>query len=163
MLDAAVGDPPKTDGLVEGWRAGLERWACGLLEVVSCHRWTLDLPLAQMAIGPRRAAWLDRGLATLGETALHEEEKATVVLLVNDYVFSHARLDAQLADQAGNASDARPLLPPTLGASRYPALQKALDAGVFRGSARDRKAAFSFGLTRIVDGIDRLVSERKVG
>lgn len=161
MLDTALGDPPSAEDVAAGWRAGLERWARDLLDVVYRHGWALDLPLARMAMGPRRAAWLDRGLATLAHTPLREDEKAMLVLLVNDYVFSHARLDAQLADADAAATGTPPLLPPIVGASRYPALQKALDAGVFAGSARDRAADFSFGLMRILDGIEHLVSERE--
>ena len=158
MLEAAVGLPP-TDGAAEGWRAGLERWAHGLLDVVHRHRWALDLPLAQMPLGPRRAAWLDRGLAALADTALLEPEKAMVVLLVNDYVFSHARMDAQFADAP--ATDAAPFLPSDVDASRYPALHRALGAGVFGKLARDRDADFTFGLARILDGLDRLIAQRR--
>jgi AcrR family transcriptional regulator len=159
MLDAAVGDPPEAVDVGGGWRAGLERWAEDLLDLLRRHRWALDLPLARIAMGPRRAAWLDGGLSALADTGLLEQEKTALVLLVNDYVFSHVRLDAQLADADTSAASSA-FLPPTLDASRYAALQKALDAGAFGESARDRNADFAFGLARILDGIDRLVTER---
>jgi AcrR family transcriptional regulator len=154
MLEAGLGEAPDL-ARARTWRSRLERWAAALLDVVQRHRWALELPLARMPFGPRRAAWLDRGLAALAATPLREDEKAALVLLVNDYVFSHARLDEQLAD-----SDTQPLLPADVDATRYPALRKAIDAGLFAGAGRDRAADFKFGLTRILDGIDRLV-ERK--
>lgn len=108
-----------------------------------------------MPFGPHRAAWLDRGLAALAATGLREDEKAALVLLVNDYVFSHARLDAQLTH-----GDAQPLLPADIDPTRYPALRKAVDASRLLGAGRDRAADFKFGLTRILDGIDHLVERR---
>jgi hypothetical protein len=111
-------------------------------------------------MGPRRAAWLDGGLSALADTGLLEQEKAALVLLVNDYVFSHVRLDAQLADADTSAARSA-FLPPAVDASRYAALQKAIDAGAFGESARDRNADFAFGLARILDGVDRLVTERR--
>jgi hypothetical protein len=45
-------------------------------------------------------------------------------------------------------------------AQRFPALRRALDAGIFDASGKDRDAHFTFGLERILDGIERLVSDR---
>src|SRR5215217_2761214 len=128
-----------------------------LLVVARRHPWTLDLPLTRLPIGPNRSAWLDQSLQALADTALSEHEKAALVLLVNDYVFSQARLEAQLPD--ANAAGWR-LLPRLVTAERYPALRRALDAGVFAGAERDRDAAFRFGLDRILDGIERLAAQR---
>jgi AcrR family transcriptional regulator len=154
MLEEGLGDPPDL-ARARTWRSRLERWAAALLDIVRRHRWALDLPLARIPFGPRRAAWLDRGLAALAATGLREDEKAALVLLVNDYVFSHARLDAQLTH-----GDAQPLLPADIDPTRYPALRKAVDAGRLLGTGRDRAADFKFGLTRILDGIDHLVERR---
>lgn len=156
MLETAIGDPPDPPGAGGGWRTRLEGWASRLLERVQRHSWVLDLPLARMAIGPRRASWIDRGLASLGSTPLSEHEKAALVLLVNDFVFSHARLDAQLTRAA--RAEAAPLLPRALDSRRYPDLAKALASGVFDDSPRNRTADFRFGLERILDGIEHLIA-----
>jgi AcrR family transcriptional regulator len=152
MLDAAVDEPP-APATGEGWRERIGGWARALLELAHAHPWALDLPLARIAIGPNRAAWLDRGLAAFAATTLSEQEKAALILLVNDFVFSHARLDPQ------SAGTDTPLLPPDLDPSRYPSLRAALDAGIL-GEA-DRDAEFRFGLDRILDGIEVLVKERR--
>ncbi len=159
MVEAALGESPAADDVsTRGWRARLERWAADLLQIVDIHRWVPELPLARMSIGPARAAWLDRGLAALAGTSLAEDEKTTLVLLLNDYVFSHARFDAQLADDSVRGRT--PLLPPVIDAERYPALRRALDAGALVGAAHDRRADFEFGLARILDGVDQLLRER---
>jgi AcrR family transcriptional regulator len=157
MLEAAVGVPGAAKDAPNGWRGLLECWASDLLVVARRHPWTLDLPLARLPIGPNRSAWLDRSLQALADTALSEHEKAALVLLVNDYVFSQARFEVQLPD--ANAAGWR-LLPLLVTAERYPALRRALDAGVFAGGGRDRDAAFRFGLDRILDGIEHLAAQR---
>jgi hypothetical protein len=108
--------------------------------------------------------WLDRGLAALADTGLTEDEKANVILLVNGYVFSEARLSVDLAN-LGRASDdpvIATVMTSLVDAERFPALRRALDAGLFNGPD-DRDADFSFGLERVLDGIERLVEERARG
>lgn len=157
MLEAAVGVPTAANDAANGWRGLLDQWASDLLVVARRHPWTLDLPLARLPIGPNRSAWLDQSLQALADTALSEHEKAALVLLVNDYVFSQARLEAQLPD--ASAAGWR-LLARLVTAERYPALHRALDAGVFAGGEHDRDAAFRFGLDRILDGIESLAARR---
>jgi AcrR family transcriptional regulator len=171
MVDEGLGLPSTPDDASRGeWRAGLERWAWELLAIVRRHPWALDLPLARLPFGPNRSAWLDDGLRALAETALSEDEKAALILLLNDYVFSHARLDmerggrGQTMARANDAAAAQGPLPPELvDAERFPALRQALDAGIFDPSKRDRDADFAFGLKRILDGIECLVAERAGG
>jgi Tetracyclin repressor-like, C-terminal domain len=63
--------------------------------------------------------------------------------------------------RANEAATTQSLLPPELvDAERFPALRRALDAGIFDPSESDRDADFAFGLERILDGIERLVAER---
>jgi AcrR family transcriptional regulator len=171
MVEEGLGLPrAPDDASLAGWRAGLERWAWELLAVVRRHPWALDLPLARLPFGPNRSAWLDHGLGALSETALSEHEKAALVLLLNDYVFSHARLDVELGGlgqamaRANEAATTQGPLPPELvAAERFPALHRALDAGIFDPSESDRDADFAFGLERILDGIECLVAERTGG
>jgi AcrR family transcriptional regulator len=168
MVESAVGAPPEpAAAAAPGWRAQLERWAWDLLAVLRRHPWALSVPLAALPFGPSRAAWLDRGLRGFADTALDEDEKAALVLLVNNYVFSEMRLTQQLVD-AGDEGGADGVAVPEHGAQlsalvdseRFPALRRALDAGIFDPPASDRDADFAFGLERILDGIELLVEER---
>jgi len=167
MVEEGLGVPSEPGNASQaGWRAGLERWAWELLAVVRRHPWVLDLPLARLPFGPNRFAWLDRGLGALAETALSEDEKAALILLLNDYVFSRARLDVELGGLgqvmawANEAAATHGPPPELVDAARFPALRRALDAGIFHPSKSDRDADFAFGLERILDGIERLVAER---
>jgi AcrR family transcriptional regulator len=168
MVEQALGAPTALDATAAvRWRTGLERWGWELLAVVRRHPWALEVPLARLPFGPNRLAWLDRGLQALAHTALSEDEKAAVILLLNNYVFSEARTTTELGEttakggepeKAGTA-DASALLS-LVDADRFPALRQALEAGIFDPSRTDRNTDFAFGLERILDGIQRLVRQR---
>jgi AcrR family transcriptional regulator len=162
VVDVAVGESAEeAEPGPAGWRGALERWSWDLLAVVRRHPWLLALPLSTMPFGPRRLAWLDRGLAALGDTGLSEDEKAAVVLLLNGYVFSEARLAEELADPArargpAGSSVSHPLVGLVDG-ERFPALRRAVDAGIFSTGA-DKDADFAFGLERVLDGVEQLIA-----
>jgi AcrR family transcriptional regulator len=167
MVEAAVGTPTKrTEGSPDGWRSGLERWSRDLLAVVQRHPWLLAVSLASMPLGPNRLTWLDSGLEALAGTALSWDDKAAVTLLLNGFVFTEARTAAELAGPArdGSPAAATAAMPHALSAlvdaERFPALRRALDAGIFEPSESDRDADFAFGLERILDGVERLVTQR---
>jgi hypothetical protein len=160
--------PPPTldDTAAEEWRSGLERWSWALLAVVRRHPWLLRVALPRVPFGPRRLAWLDRGLRFLADTGLTEDEKAAVVLLLNGYVFSEARIAAEVGNQthesggASAATEERVLLSTLVDSERFPALRRALDAGIFDPPGPGRDADFAFGLERVLDGVERLVAQR---
>jgi AcrR family transcriptional regulator len=163
MFDAGVGHTTALGSPVGGWRPALERLAWELLTVLRRHPWALHIPLGPPTT-PNRLEWLDRGLAALADTGLTDDEKANVILLVNGYVFSEARLSVDLAN-LGPASDdpvIATVMTSLVDAERFPALRRALDGGLFNGPD-DRDADFSFGLERVLDGIERLVEERARG
>jgi AcrR family transcriptional regulator len=167
LMVEAVGAPPALDDASPGWRTALERWTWELRAVVQRYPWVLDVPLAKLPFGPSRLAWLDRGLRGLADTALSEDEKAALILLLNGYVFSEARVTAELGGPghqtgvAGDPATAHVALPSALvDAERFPALRRAVDAGIFDPPGSDRSADFAFGLERILDGIERLVAQR---
>jgi AcrR family transcriptional regulator len=159
MVETAAAEPATAND-VKGWRAGLERWAWDLLALVRRHTWILEVPLARMPFGPNRLLWLERGLRALRETKLPEDEKAALVLLVNNYVFSEARQRAELSDRGQEVADHGALLFAFADPERFPAFRRALEAGIFDPSSDDPDADFRFGLERILDGIERLVEER---
>ena len=155
MVDAAVGAPPAPAD--EAWRAALERWAWELLRVVRRHPWLLTLPLAHLPVGPQRFGWLDRGLAALAEADAAESARASIVRLLNGYVFSEA-LFASAAADGGQGSDAiaggAEAVASLVSAERFPALRRALDAGALDPVEDESDAAFAFGLARLLDGVE---------
>jgi AcrR family transcriptional regulator len=161
LMSDAVTEPSRAlDDPPEDWREGLERWARALRDALLRHPWYLELPIPGLRMTPNQLAWLDRGLRALAPTKLAEDEKAHVVLLLNGYVFWDVRLTSDLArsDAETDAENAR-LISQYVDAERYPALRPALDAGIFE-DGDDPEEHFRFGLERILDGVERLVTAR---
>lgn len=163
MVDAAVGRPPQSEQPDESWRAALGRWAWGYHDRMREHLWALRVPITGPPLTPNQVAWLEDGLHALRDTALTEDEKASVVLLLSGYVRNEATLTADLAaaqftSDAAMSGYAR-LLATVTDPERFPALHAVLAAGVFDVADHPDKE-FTFGLERILDGIDALVQAR---
>jgi len=163
MVDAALGPPPNLKEPDEGWRARLTCWAWTYHARAREHPWALRVPISGPPTTPNQVAWLENGLRSLGNTGLGEEEKASVVLLLSGYVRNEATLTADLT--AGKAitdaamSGYARLLATLTAPDSFPAIHALLAAGVF-DKADDPDDEFSFGLERILDGIDALVRAR---
>ena len=91
----------------------------------------------------------------LADTNLAETEKAASVLLLNGAVMWQARLSGELGPETAQAAM---LITPLVDAERFPALRRALDAGIFEDESIESDLAF--GLERVLDGIGTLVASR---
>lgn len=166
MIDAAWGPPPAAlPGT--GWRAGLSRWAWAMRAGARRHPWVVRIPLNGLPIMPHEVAWFERALACLHETGLAEAQKASVIMLLGGYVRNQATTDADI-EAAIRASGQSPsewmasyprMLANLTDPQRFPALATFLAAGVF-DAADDPDDEFTFGLERILDGLDALVRTR---
>jgi AcrR family transcriptional regulator len=166
MIDAAWGPPPEAEPGA-GWRAGLSRWAWGMRAAFRRHPWAARVPISGLPVMPNEVAWFEQALADLEHSGLAEAEKASVIMLISGYVRTLATLESDLeaaVRAAGVAPDewmaAYPrMLTRLADPARYPALAKFIAAGVF-DRADEPDDEFIFGLERILDGIEVLVSSR---
>jgi AcrR family transcriptional regulator len=166
MIDKAWGPPPE-DAPDDGWRAGMSRWAWGMRTALQRHPWAARVPISGLPVMPNEVAWFERALADLDDSGLAEAEKASVIMLISGYVRTLATLEADL-EAAVRAAGVPPdewmaayprMLAGLAGPARYPALAKFIAAGVF-DRADEPDDEFIFGLERILDGIEVLVSSR---
>jgi AcrR family transcriptional regulator len=163
MVDAALGPPAAAAGGDEGWRAGLTRWAVLLRGAYHRHPWSLRVPITTPPLGPNNVAWLDRALGALAGTPLSEQQKLSTVLLVSGFVRNEATLMVDL--RSGSGGDT---VMPGYGAvlsrlveeSRFPALHRAMVSGSL-DDEDDFDAEFTFGLERILDGVEVLIGEMR--
>ncbi|MEU7751797.1 TetR/AcrR family transcriptional regulator [Micromonospora sp. NPDC049101] len=167
MVDAGYGPspgppPPDTD-----WRAGLTRWAWAEHDVLRQRFWLLHVPITGPPITPQQLGWMEDGLRCLDGTALAEGEKMSTLLLLTGYVRNEATLASQIAE-GSQATGAKPsemmpaygrLLAQLIDPARFPALQRVLAAGVLNQDD-DPDDEFTFGLDRILDGVDALIQRR---
>jgi AcrR family transcriptional regulator len=150
MLSTAP-DPPPASADSSDWRGALGDWAAGLWDIYHRHPWILQTAAAGPPADPGQVAWLDAGLATLGDTRLTERDKLAAVMAVLHYVRGAAALDIEAADVDG--PDYPALLRQVLDGDRFPALAAAVAAGVFDDADDDHLAEFRAGLSQLLDGI----------
>jgi AcrR family transcriptional regulator len=160
MVDTALGPapPPAPD---EDWRAGLTRWAVGVRVAYRRHPWSLKVPIAGPPLGPNNVAWLDAALGALSATPLSEQQKLSTVLLVSGFVRSESTLTADFA-AAAPGQQMMPgygaMLAQLTDASSFPALHRAIASGALDDDD-DLDAEFTFGLDRILDGVEVLIGQ----
>lgn len=160
MVDAAFDTPVRPAAEGEDWRAGLSRWAWTYHDALRRHPWVLRVPISGPPVTPNQIAWLEDGLRSLAGTGLTEPEKLSVILLVSGYVRSEATLAADLQTATG------PIMPnwgrqiaSLTDPERFPALHAAIGSeAVARDDDPDDE--FTFGLERLLDGIEALVRRR---
>jgi AcrR family transcriptional regulator len=160
MMDRVMVMPPVTP--YASWREGLAGWAWDLLRMVREHPWVHYVRISPPPATPSSVTLMERGLAPLSDTGLAEQDKAHLILLVNGFVFWTARLETELAPGTGDP-ETDPLVAyitvmHTLVDDRWPAVKRAVEAGVFDDQEDTRDADFQFGLDRILDGIEKLIS-----
>ncbi|MFF4422615.1 TetR/AcrR family transcriptional regulator [Streptomyces sp. NPDC001549] len=151
------------------WRERLEEWARGLLEGLRLHPWLLEATVGVRVMGPRELEWMERALAALDGCGLTGAEAMDAVVLLAGHVRGIAEQeraagagagsgvagegpDAQLAEVLGEVMRAH--------GDRFPALGAALASAAEHGG---RDQALEFGLGRILDGLELLMTRRAGG
>ncbi|MFE7465247.1 TetR/AcrR family transcriptional regulator [Streptomyces sp. NPDC057499] len=161
MVEAAVKDAPGLGAEGSEWRPRLTAWARSCWEVYRGHPWLLAATaMRRQVMGPHQLAWLDAALGILEPTGLTAPQRHQIFLLVMGHVRSLAQ---QLADFDEEHERQWLALTGELlvrQADRFPALTRAVDAGVFAPDgegAADDDDPFEFGLARILDGVQALI------
>jgi hypothetical protein len=159
MVDAAIGPPPSPgDASDDDWRTALTRWAAALRTAHQRNVWTLQVPISSPPLGPNNVAWLEAGLRALASTSLSEADKAYTGLLVSQFVRSEVILGADVAAASAGGPSALSygeLLGSLADPLRFPAIHRAIGGGAFEGDG-DPNAYFTYGLGRILDGVEKL-------
>lgn len=163
MVDTGMGPPPPPDGDAS-WRQGLSHWAWSQLAVYRENLWVVQVPLAGPPAYPNALGWLEQALYYMRETGLDESQKMSVILLLSNYVRIQATLEAQIdaavraAGLTGQEAMAGygQLLRLLLDEHRFPQLMSVAAAGVL-DKADPWEDEFTFGLERLLDGVDVLV------
>ncbi|MDX2917723.1 MULTISPECIES: TetR/AcrR family transcriptional regulator [Streptomyces] len=170
MQEAAFGPPEPLSALESGagWREALAEWASAQRDRFHAHLWLLRIPVGGPPATPNSLAWWEQGLQALEGSGLGEGDKTSVVLLVSNFVRSEALLMSDLAA----AVTARGVSPEEVTASyertlkrlvdpvRHPGISLLLESGAM-SEPEDPDYEFTFGLERLLDGVEALV--RKAG
>ncbi|TDD61857.1 TetR/AcrR family transcriptional regulator [Kribbella antibiotica] len=157
MTDLAMGTPPERPE--QPWRETLHTWSMDLYDGFSRHPWLLLSTVGQRPIGPNEMSWIDRGIRALTGSGLSGSEQLDTIVVLTGHVRTLALQTttmpggrAGLTEEALLSSFTAML---TDHADRYPSLATALQ------TAEPDNQGLQFGLERILDGLELLITSRK--
>jgi AcrR family transcriptional regulator len=165
MLDRVQGESFEDDPQVPAhWRDTVEKLARSYRTLYQAHPWLLRVNQARSALGPSALRGLElclSGLKGPHGMGLGDSETIGVIVTVQSYVAGIARMEIQAAEaaQETGVSDEefwtgqQPFLERAMASGDYP-LMAGLAADTF---SRDFDH-FAFGLERLLDGFEVLVS-----
>ncbi|MEU4443827.1 TetR/AcrR family transcriptional regulator [Actinosynnema sp. NPDC050801] len=170
MVDTVHGETPRPADVPGGWRGRLARIARDNLDLHLRHPWLLHVVTHRAVLGPHVTAKYDYELGAVDGIGLTDTEMDSVLTLVLAHVRAAARIavDAAHVRRSTGLTDeqwwraAAPVLAKVLDPARYPtAARVGAAAGAAHGAVHDAEHAFTFGLERVLDGIDTLVRSRQ--
>ncbi|MQA01187.1 MAG: TetR family transcriptional regulator [Streptosporangiales bacterium] len=169
MLDAVYAETAKPDDPAAGWRARLEQVARENWALYRRHPWMLQVATPRPVLGPNLMAKYEHELRAVADSGLDDLEMDAVVALVADLVQAAARRAVQAREvraRTGMTDEEwwqtrAPFLDTVVRADEYPLASRVGAAvGEAHGSAGDPEQLFEFGLRRVLDGIEVLLSAR---
>ncbi|GAA2270740.1 TetR family transcriptional regulator [Streptomyces ruber] len=145
------------------WRGALEAMAHASLALHRRHPWLLQINQTRPVLGPSALDTMEAVLAYIKPMGLTDPELVSVLIMVDGYVAGAARtqLYAQDAERRTGLTDAEfwqaqePVLEKAMTSGRYPVMASLSDDTF--GPDFDH---FEFGLQRILDGLEVLVTRR---
>ncbi|MFG3054525.1 TetR/AcrR family transcriptional regulator C-terminal domain-containing protein [Kitasatospora sp. NPDC048239] len=155
MVEATVGEPPQAVDALD-WREELASWAKQLARSFTEHPWLLDATVGPRVVGPKELGWLERVVAALDGHGLTGPERMDAAVLLAGHVRGVAEHARAARPDGSPEAELLAVLGPLVHqhADRFPALAAAL-------AAKDgRDQALDFGLERILDGLEALITRR---
>ncbi|MFF7448318.1 MULTISPECIES: TetR/AcrR family transcriptional regulator C-terminal domain-containing protein [unclassified Streptomyces] len=165
MLDRVQRPSENPADLGDGtWRSALEAMGRATLALYRRHPWLLQVNQSRPILGPSALDGMEKILSRIKPMGLTDPELVSVIIMIDGYVVGAARtqLYAQEVERRTGLTDAEfwqaqvPTLEKVMASGRYPVLA-ALSEDAF-GTDFDH---FEFGLQRVLDGLEVLVSQRR--
>jgi AcrR family transcriptional regulator len=182
MLDTTLGELPVEYPRDGGWRAAIEASARAAWAFYQRHPWVLQVAGARPVLGPHEIDVYESHLRLFDDLGLSAVEMVRSAAVVSSFVrgAASALADARAAEQAtGQSDDAwwssrAPLLEELAGEewiARHPTLVRLQGEGAFDQldrpdpvtpyTVQEALDTFEFGLQRLLDGLEALVSARR--
>jgi AcrR family transcriptional regulator len=167
MEDAASEMPIPAEEDVLPWRDGVRRWVLAVRGVYRDHPWVARVAIRGAPMTPNSLLAADWLLRELRPLPLTDDEKMSSLLLLTSYVRATAALEADVGDAAASGlaetDGMQAALTALVTPERFPDLSRIVAAGGYTGSPVPGIADdFTFGLERILDGIEYHVSQNPV-
>jgi AcrR family transcriptional regulator len=161
MIDSASDAAPDLGKTSLPWKTRLQKWARLCASIYRSHPWFLEATsIRRSPMGPNELTWMEAVLALLAEAGLAPRDCHCALLAIIGHVRGYATFQ-QIKKTGGSKGEWLRALDRLLQADGhgYPTLRAVVRSGAFSG---DPDAAFDFGLSLIVDGIEIAVRKRKM-
>ncbi|WAU85698.1 TetR/AcrR family transcriptional regulator [Streptomyces sp. Qhu-G9] len=168
LLDLMLDRVQRTEGDMsvfgDDWRSALEALGRESLALYRRHPWLLKVNQSRPVLGPSAIDGLEKVISCIRPMGLSDPELISVVIMIDSYVIGAARsqLYTQEAERRTGLTDAEfwaaqaPVLEKIMTSDRYPVM-----ASLSEDSFSSDFDHFGFGLQRILDGLDTLVTHRR--
>lgn len=165
MLDRVQRPSENPADLGDGdWRSALEALGRATLALYRRHPWLLQVNQSRPILGPSALDGMEKVLTLIKPMGLTDPELVSAIIMIDGYVVGAARtqLYQREVERRTGLTDAEfwqaqvPTLEKVMATGRYPVLA-ALSNDAF-GTDFDH---FEFGLQRILDGLEVIVSRRR--
>ncbi|MFJ1584734.1 TetR/AcrR family transcriptional regulator [Streptomyces sp. NPDC088197] len=161
VAETAWGPAPELETGADRWRAAAARWTRAMIGRCDTHPWLPDLPIRGAPATPNLLRWTEVLLEALTGAGLSTAESLGCALLLDGYArrIAAARRDVRdsTAAPVQSAAVAR-FLQPLLHEHGYPILAAMMEREEYDDDVADDDV--DFGLTRILDGIEVLITRR---
>jgi AcrR family transcriptional regulator len=161
VRDAGWGDPPSSIRVAGSWRDAVRAWTHAALDGYRARPWLLDVPVHGAPMTPHLLRWLEVLLAALAGAGLNGDHLLKGAMLVDGYAFSGASLARKLSAaraEPGQSAAAWEFLLPRLAEDDFPVLGSLLTGGAYGEGDGTSDGDVDFGLDRILDGIETLIT-----
>ncbi|MFE0418793.1 TetR/AcrR family transcriptional regulator [Streptomyces tendae] len=165
MLDRVQRPSENPADLGDGdWRSALHALGHATLALYRRHTWLLEVNQSRPILGPAALDGMEKVLARIRPMGLTDPELVSAIVMIDGYVVGAARTQVyeREAERSSGLTDAEfwqaqePVLLKAMSSGRYPVLAS-LSEDAF-GTGFDH---FEFGLQRILDGLEVLVTARR--
>jgi AcrR family transcriptional regulator len=156
MIDLVVNEidlpPQEVD-----WREAMRRRAISARDVFSRHPWASILIDSRESSGPERLRYFDWVIGTLRQAGFSLELAVRAFSLLDSYIYGFGRQQFHLSSSGDGApEDMAEAFLQAVPAGQYPYLTEVVTDYAMK-AGYDDSADFHFGLSLILDGLERLL------
>jgi AcrR family transcriptional regulator len=161
MVDAAYGPPPESLRGLPDWRESSRTWAVEIYRRYEVHPWILDVPIKGPPVTPSQLLWLEYFIEGVESSGLRDYEMLSSALMLSAYVMAQARLQRDISLNDGSEANRQFTELASILEARgtYPRVAAMIRSGMFADDDGDESFEFAFGLERILDGIEVLITK----
>jgi AcrR family transcriptional regulator len=158
IVDLVVAEVVLPAGDVD-WSDAMRVRATSAKSAFARHPWASQLMDSRTSSGPERLRYFDWVIGTLRRAGFSVDAAVHAFSAIDSYVYGFARQQLTMSDAGAGSPEAAEQLLADIPTDQFPHLSEVVTHYIQQGGY-DPDADFAFGLTLILDGLQRLLPER---